>query len=373
MKLADQMLLAQIREKLLGHIDDGQWRMIETEVENAGGVKETKGYAGTVLKDAIVKASFGGDRSAAGRYAAEQRWKGHAKQDKGTVGSDYASQVVAGILGNTFHQRSAESSGKGGKRWAGASEEKLEEIFYRRTDGPDGPGMTQEEFDLFRERGWLTPEGKVNPEIIANGGKIVPYPIPANAVFDDKNAFDEDMATQAERQTNRGTVPSSSETPKKAKETVSPEVAQKIKDSDLSGLARMIVRDLRGQGKEIPFGAEPYLEAMATMGDIGEDYFADSGTSIVAYALANLGTYKGANARAIKAELNRRLKAERDRPESPEEPSERNPNLPPLYQDYGDEPGDNERAVAGLRAMTTPLDLKNPRASERKRDRKRSR
>lgn len=28
-----------------------------------------------------LKASFGGDRSAAGRYAAEQRWKGHAKQE----------------------------------------------------------------------------------------------------------------------------------------------------------------------------------------------------------------------------------------------------------------------------------------------------
>lgn len=30
----------------------------------------------------LMKASFGGDRSAAGRYAAEQRWKGHKKQDK---------------------------------------------------------------------------------------------------------------------------------------------------------------------------------------------------------------------------------------------------------------------------------------------------
>jgi hypothetical protein len=29
----------------------------------------------------IIKASFGGDRSAAGRYAAEQRWKGHAKSE----------------------------------------------------------------------------------------------------------------------------------------------------------------------------------------------------------------------------------------------------------------------------------------------------
>ena len=31
----------------------------------------------------VQKASFGGDRSAAGRYAAEQRWKGHVKQDDG--------------------------------------------------------------------------------------------------------------------------------------------------------------------------------------------------------------------------------------------------------------------------------------------------
>jgi len=30
----------------------------------------------------LVKASFGGDRSAAGRYAAEQRWKGHVKQER---------------------------------------------------------------------------------------------------------------------------------------------------------------------------------------------------------------------------------------------------------------------------------------------------
>ena len=31
---------------------------------------------------AFAKASFGGDRSAAGRYAAEQRWKGHQKKDE---------------------------------------------------------------------------------------------------------------------------------------------------------------------------------------------------------------------------------------------------------------------------------------------------
>lgn len=36
-----------------------------------------------VLDDDIEKASFGGDRSAAGRYAAEQRWKNHRKKDDG--------------------------------------------------------------------------------------------------------------------------------------------------------------------------------------------------------------------------------------------------------------------------------------------------
>lgn len=39
-------------------------------------------FRATIAVDArLLKASFGGDRSAAGRYAAEQRWKGHVKQD----------------------------------------------------------------------------------------------------------------------------------------------------------------------------------------------------------------------------------------------------------------------------------------------------
>ena len=35
-----------------------------------------------MVRLALSKASFGGDRSAAGRYAAEQRWKGHQKKDE---------------------------------------------------------------------------------------------------------------------------------------------------------------------------------------------------------------------------------------------------------------------------------------------------
>lgn len=83
MRLADQYLLAQIREKLLSHIPDDQWKLVEEEVDKAGGVREVGGYTGVLLTDAISKASFGGDRSAAGRYAAEQRWKGHEKGGAG--------------------------------------------------------------------------------------------------------------------------------------------------------------------------------------------------------------------------------------------------------------------------------------------------
>ncbi|NBR70510.1 MAG: hypothetical protein EBT75_00175 [Proteobacteria bacterium] len=47
----------------------------------------------------MLKASFGGDRSAAGRYAAEQRWKGHVKrEDKGGEGKtlrDATAEVSA--------------------------------------------------------------------------------------------------------------------------------------------------------------------------------------------------------------------------------------------------------------------------------------
>ena len=47
----------------------------------------------------MLKASFGGDRSAAGRYAAEQRWKGHVKrEDKGKEGKtlrDATAEVSA--------------------------------------------------------------------------------------------------------------------------------------------------------------------------------------------------------------------------------------------------------------------------------------
>jgi hypothetical protein len=51
------------------------------------------------------------------------------------------------------------------------------------------------------------------------------------------------------------------------------------------------------------FGAVPYLQAMACMGDINDRFGYDDGRSIVNYFLANAKTWKGDDARRVKAEL----------------------------------------------------------------------
>lgn len=51
------------------------------------------------------------------------------------------------------------------------------------------------------------------------------------------------------------------------------------------------------------FGAIPYIQAMATMTGINDAYGMDSGRSIVTYFLSNATTWRGEDARRIKAEL----------------------------------------------------------------------
>lgn len=70
----------------------------------------------------------------------------------------------------------------------------------------------------------------------------------------------------------------------------------------LSVIAGEIRRDWQRPG-----AALPYLQAMATLRSVDDAYHLDSGRSIVRYFLANAGTWRGAEARRIKAELNRLL------------------------------------------------------------------
>lgn len=64
-----------------------------------------------------------------------------------------------------------------------------------------------------------------------------------------------------------------------------------------------IAREIRKTWPKVYFGAVPYLDAMSTLGSITEDYGCDSGHSIVLYFLLNAATWRGPDAKRIKAEL----------------------------------------------------------------------
>lgn len=54
--------------------------------------------------------------------------------------------------------------------------------------------------------------------------------------------------------------------------------------------------------------AKPYFDAMHSLTSIKENYYADTGVSVVLYFLANASSWKGEAARRIKAELKQIIK-----------------------------------------------------------------
>jgi len=69
-------------------------------------------------------------------------------------------------------------------------------------------------------------------------------------------------------------------------------------------IANEIKKDWKASSKNgIYFGAVPYLDAMATLNSVNDNYGMDSGKSIVLYFLANANTYRGETAKRIKKEL----------------------------------------------------------------------
>jgi hypothetical protein len=64
-----------------------------------------------------------------------------------------------------------------------------------------------------------------------------------------------------------------------------------------------IAADIKANWPRVYFGAVPYLDAMATLNRITDSYYADSADSVVRYFLSNATTWRGADARRIKAEL----------------------------------------------------------------------
>lgn len=64
-----------------------------------------------------------------------------------------------------------------------------------------------------------------------------------------------------------------------------------------------IAQEIRDTWSRVYFGAVPYLAAMATLNKITDHYGMDDGRSIVLYFLSNATTWRGEDARRIKAEL----------------------------------------------------------------------
>jgi hypothetical protein len=73
----------------------------------------------------------------------------------------------------------------------------------------------------------------------------------------------------------------------------------KKQDRPLSVIAREVYQDW----KKVNYAAKPYLDAMAQLHSIDDDYMYDSARSVVLYFLSNARTWKGEVAKRVKAEL----------------------------------------------------------------------
>ena len=87
-------------------------------------------------------------------------------------------------------------------------------------------------------------------------------------------------------------------------QTKSIELPADLTALSLSKLANLIRRDW---GAKVNYAAKPYLDALAQLETISDKYYQDDARGIVSYFLANAGTWRGENAKAIKAELKRRI------------------------------------------------------------------
>ena len=64
-----------------------------------------------------------------------------------------------------------------------------------------------------------------------------------------------------------------------------------------------IALEIKSLWKKPYFGAVPYLDAMVYLNSIDDYYFLDTAKEVVLYFLANASTFRGEDARRLKAEL----------------------------------------------------------------------
>ena len=85
-------------------------------------------------------------------------------------------------------------------------------------------------------------------------------------------------------------------------------IAEDLKGKKLYEIAQTVVRDHRETGQKVNYALKPWLDALGSISELTDNYGAESGRTVVAYFLSNASQYKGATAKAVKAELKRRNK-----------------------------------------------------------------
>lgn len=70
-----------------------------------------------------------------------------------------------------------------------------------------------------------------------------------------------------------------------------------------------IAREIQQDWKKPNYAAMPYLNAMTCMNKMDEDFYFDSGRSVILYFLSNAASWRGDTAKRIKAELKAMLAA----------------------------------------------------------------
>jgi hypothetical protein len=64
-----------------------------------------------------------------------------------------------------------------------------------------------------------------------------------------------------------------------------------------------IAGEILADWDNVHYAARPYLDAMSQLDRVQDKYGYDTGKSVVLYFLANAGSWRGDNARRIKAQL----------------------------------------------------------------------
>ena len=64
-----------------------------------------------------------------------------------------------------------------------------------------------------------------------------------------------------------------------------------------------IANEIKSDWKKVNYAAKPYLDAMAQLSDITDQYYYEDARSIVMHFLCNASCWRGEKAKAIKAEL----------------------------------------------------------------------